>query len=158
MHRAIWAVKKAHWRSWAATWRMLRKSGVTPARFDVIHCLAISGGSMPQGALRRALAVVKSTLSETLAKMEKLGLVVRSPRSHRGRSVQLTEKGRQARARAVMSECDVDETIAIGFGAYWRPDRYMLWVLALERICKSVRRAFGETRPPRLYGWLEVDD
>lgn len=158
MHRAIWAVKKAHWRSWAATWRMLRKSGVTPARFDVIRCLENAGGRMAQAALRVALAVVKSTMSETLAKMEKLGFVERTARTRQGRWVALTNKGRDVSNRTFLAECDVDDTIASGFGAFWRPQKHALWVLALERLCKSVRRAFGEVRPPRLYGWLEADD
>jgi DNA-binding MarR family transcriptional regulator len=137
---------------------MLRKSGVTPARFDVIHCLVKAGGRMRQGALRSALAVVKSTLSETLAKMEKLGLVTRSRRSRKGRVVQVTAKGALVQQRTFLDECDVEETIAMGFGAYWRPDKERLWILALERLCKSVRRAFGEARAPRLYEWLEVED
>src|SRR6185312_17351015 len=111
MHRAIWAVKKAHWRTWAASWRMLRKSGVTPARFDVIHCLVKAGGSMRQESLRRALAVVKSTLSETLAKMEKLGFVSRSRRTRSGRVVQLTAKGLAVPRATFGPECDVEETI-----------------------------------------------
>ena len=158
MHRAIWAVKKAHWRTWAASWRMLRKCGVTPARFDVIHCLVKAGGSMRQESLRRALAVVKSTLSETLARMEKLGFVSRSRRTRWGRVVQLTAKGLAVPGATFGPECDVEETIAMGFGAYWNPRKRTLSVLALERLCKSVRRAFGETRPPRLYDWLDVDD
>lgn len=113
---------------------------------------------MPQAALRRSLAVVKSTLSETLAKMETLGFVARSRRTRWGRVVELTEKGRAVHGRTFEAECDVDETVALGFGAFWRPDKCALWVLALERLCKSVRRAFGETRPPRLYDWIEVDD
>jgi len=72
--------------------------------------------------------------------------------------VQLTAKGLAVPRATFGPECDVEETIAMGFGAYWDPRKCTLWVLALERLCKSVRRAFGELRPPRLYDWLDVDD
>ncbi len=151
MHRAIWAVKKAHWRTWAVTRRLLRKRGLTPARLDVLECLAKAGGRLSQTALTRALAVVKSTVSEQLAKMEKLGLVTRTRRTRRGRDVIITARGEEKHELAFAEKCEVDGSFARAYGARWNVYRERLCVVVLERLCKSLRRIFGEQRPRRLY-------
>jgi DNA-binding MarR family transcriptional regulator len=112
---------------------------------------------MAQGALQTALGVVKSTMSEALAKMEKLGLVARTRRTRAGRDVILTDRGRTTLEESYRARMEVDDIVSVGFGAYWEPDKERLWVLALERLCKSVRRMFGERRARRLYDWLSYD-
>jgi len=73
MHRGIWAVKRAHWWSWMKAQKLLRmwgKSGLTPARFDVLFVLE-ERGKMMQKRLRHVLNVVGSTMSEMLGDLRK---------------------------------------------------------------------------------------
>ncbi len=159
MQRTIWAVKRAHWRSWAGSMRLLREKGplarymrkVTPARYDVLHLL-FRCGAMAQKALREALGVVKSTLSELLATMEHLGLVERSARTRAGRIVSLTKEGDDAYAYAWTVELEVDDRVTRAFND---SDRRQLHV---EKACLTVRKAFDDFGPRLLYEFLVVGD
>lgn len=159
MQRTLWAVKRAYWRSWAGSLRLLRKDPifaahmrkVTPARYDVLHLL-FRRGAMAQKALREALGVVKSTLSELLTMMERLGLVERSARRRAGRTVTLTNEGRDAYGYAWLIELDIDACVTLAFD---RSERRQLYV---EKACLVVRKAFGDLGPRLLYEFLVVDD
>lgn len=161
MQRTIWAVKRAHWRSWAGTLRLLRTGGLfklrttrklTPARYDVIHLLVKRGGTMGQKAMCAALGVVKSSLSELLATMERFGLVERSRfRARAGRIVTVTDAGRDAHGDAFLIEMEIDERVTTAF----RGDRRQLTV---EKACLTVREVFGAPGPRLLYEFLVVDD
>ncbi len=159
MQRTIWAVKRAHWRSWAGSLRLLREKGifaehmrkVTPARYDVLHLL-FRRGAMAQKVLREALGVVKSTLSELLAMMERLGLVERSERTRAGRTVTLTNEGRDVYGYAWLIELEIDRVVT---GAFNGSDRRQLYV---EKACLIVRKAFDDFGPRMLYPFLVVDD
>lgn len=154
MHRAIWAVKRAHWKTWAVGLRMLRKVGITPARLDVIHCLSLNGGAMSQKALQLALGVVRSTMSEALAKLEKLGMVRRGPRTRRGRRVTLTEKAARLEgpvySERMLADCQLDETLGDELTSWGR-------TIVLERLCRRVRLAFGDPSRGALFGWLSYE-
>ena len=163
MQRTVWAVKRAHWRSWAGMLRLLRTGGmfeqwptrkVTPARYDVLHLLVKRGGTMVQKAMREALGVAKSTLSEILSIMERLGFIERSRFAPRvGRTVTLTRSGEHAYAWTFIIEMEVDRDVTRAFGY---SDRRQLHV---EKACLKVRAAFDEVVGPRLlYEFLVVDD
>jgi len=159
MHRGIWAVKRAHWWSWMKAQKLLRmwgKSGLTPARFDVLFVLEERGKTM-QKALRHVLNVMGSTMSEMLGDLESKGLVVRGRRSKAGRSVEISEKGRKAMTAAWMAYMEVDDSIGSAFGGAWfnaSCGRLLIW----ERVCRRVRHACGDTLFERAFGWIQEPD
>ena len=134
---------------------MLRRHEVTPARFDALHCIAKYGGVVAQGALRRLLGVVRSTVCETLKKLEELGLVRRGKRVRAGRLVTLTERARRILVEAWAEQVDLEVDFVIAFED---PEDRPVNQLELERLCGVARHAFDDEGPP-LYDWLEyVDD
>ena len=159
MHRAIWAVKRAHWWAWMKAQRLLRKlpkATLTPARFDVLFVLE-ERGKMMQRSLRRVLNVVGSTMSEMLGDLEARGLVVRGRRSRAGRSVEISQKGRDAIGDAFMAYMEVDDVIGDAFGGAWFDDsctRLLIW----ERVCRRVRHACGDKQFARAFGWIQEPD
>jgi DNA-binding MarR family transcriptional regulator len=158
MHRAIWAVKRAHWWTWMKARKLLLGSRpkLTPARFDVLFVLS-ERGRMMQRTLRRVLNVVGSTMSEMLGDLEKRGFVARGPRSKAGRSVELTKAGDDALAHSFMAYMDVDDAIGNAFGGAWFDDsctRLLIW----ERVCRRVRHACGDKQFARAFGWIEEPD
>ena len=159
MHRGIWAVKRAHWWTWMKARRSLRQWGkalLTPARFDVLFVLE-ERGKMMQQSLRRVLNVVGSTMSEMLGDLEKRGLVVRGRRSRAGRSVEISERGRDAIARSFMAYMEVDDVIGGAFGGAWFGDsckRLVIW----ERVCRRIRHACGDELFARAFGWIQEPD
>jgi DNA-binding MarR family transcriptional regulator len=130
---------------------------LTPARFDVLFVLE-ERGKMMQRALRHVLNVVGSSMSEMLGELEKRGLVVRGRRSRAGRSVEISESGRDAIAKAFQAYVEVDDVIGGAFGdACWYDDacgRLLIW----ERLCRRVRHACGDTLFKRAFGWIQFED
>jgi DNA-binding MarR family transcriptional regulator len=134
------------------------KATLTPARFDVLFVLE-ERGKMMQLSLRRVLNVVGSTMSEMLGDLEARGLVVRGPRSRAGRSVDISERGRDAMADSFLAYMDVDEVIGDAFGGdgVWYGSscgRLLIW----ERVCRRVRHACGDTLFKRAFGWIQEPD
>ena len=154
MHRATWAVKRAHYKSWAFERRVLkrRKVAITPARFDALHVLS-ERGKMAQGTLQRVLGVVRSTVSELLKDLEMRGLVQRGARTRSGRSVQISAAGKAiiGAAPAYWAQFDVGEALIEVFGCSNAGD---IGIYLLERACRRVRRASGNISFERIYGWL----
>ncbi len=159
MLRVLWALKRAHWCSWAGARRALRACTIlpkrtrrvlTPARLDVLHLLELHG-SMSQKAMRAALGVVKSTLSEMLSTMERLGLVSRGRRTRRGRTVSPTDEGHEVWLDAFTIEEELDWDVANAFGSD-------ACELVFENGCHALRAAFGEVMPRLLYDFLPVFD
>ena len=158
MHRAMWAVKRAHWWTWMKGRKLLRESRsvLTPARFDVLFVLQ-ERGRMMQRALRRVLNVVGSTMSEMLGDLEERGFVKRGRRSRAGRSVELTEHGQKAIDASFMAYTSVDDAIGDAFGGAWHGDaceRLVIW----ERVCRRVRHACGDVLFKRAFGWIRESD
>ena len=156
MHRAVWAVKRAHWKTWAWTRQVLRKLNVTPARFDALYALH-EHGVMMQSKLQRLLGVVRSTISELLRDLERLGLVQRGTRFRNGRDVRLTNAGRDLIAQAWLTQSDVDDEIFDAFGGPELVGAYVR-LLLLERFCRHLRRAAGDMARTRVYAWLPYED
>ena len=159
MHRAIGAVKRAHWWTWMKARRLLRQRRpptLTPARFDVLFVLE-ERGKMMQRSLRRVLNVVGSTMSEMLGDLEKRGLVLRGRRSRAGRSVEISDKGRDAISASFIAYMEVDDVIGDAFGGAWFGDsckRLLIW----ERVCRRVRHVCGDKQFARAFGWIQEPD
>ena len=99
MDAVIFHVKAAHLASQRFGRRVMRKLGLTPARFDLMN--ALRAGGMKQSDLWKRLNVVRSVVSEMLQALRRLGWVkrVRAPDS-RTWLVELTRVGREVFARA----------------------------------------------------------
>ena len=154
MHRTTWAAKRAHYKSWAFQWRLLkrRRVAITPARFDALHVLA-ERGRMAQGTLRRLLGVVKSTLSELLRDLELRGLVERGARTRSGRSVEISRAGKGVvdDAEAYWSQSDFEEAL---FERLGYSNKAQISAYLFERICRRIRLASEDVGFGRIYGWL----
>ena len=151
MHRATWAVKRAHYKSWAFERKVLKKHkvAITPARFDALYVL-LERGRMMQATLQRVLGVVKSTVSELLKDLEKRGLVHRGARTRSGRVVQISDAGKSTigTANAYWAQFDIQADLIdafqdSGFG-----------ICVLERACRRVRKAAGHISFERIYKWV----
>jgi DNA-binding MarR family transcriptional regulator len=133
-----------------------RESTLTPARFDVLFVLE-QRGKMMQRSLRHVLNVVGSTMSEMLGDLEKRGLIARGRRSRAGRSVEISEKGRDAIAHSFIAYMEVDDVIGDAFGGAWFDKscgRLLIW----ERVCRRVRHVCGDTLFKRAFEWIEEPD
>ena len=155
MHRTIWAVKRAHFKTWAWNWRLLRPLKVTPAQFDALYVLA-EHGVMMQSKLQYALGVARSTISELLKELARLGLVARGERFREGKDVRLTAVGRDVVDRAWSLLTKVEERVIEAFGD-WR-ERTFVKQLYLERLCRHLWRAAGVVGFGRVYRWLPYED
>lgn len=80
--------------------RLVGPFGITEAQFNVLMLLRhqSEGGALDQTALGRMLVVNRSNVTGLVDRMEKAGLVVRSPdpSDRRVKRVSLTSKGRKA--------------------------------------------------------------
>jgi DNA-binding MarR family transcriptional regulator len=94
MDAVMFHVKGAHLALQRVGRGLLRRNGLTPARFDLLHALGSRG--LTQSALWRRLGVVRSAVSEMLRSLRALGWVKRV-RAPDGRTwlVQLTNRGRR---------------------------------------------------------------
>lgn len=157
MHRTIWAVKRAHFKTWAWNWRLLRtlKVKVTPAQFDALYVLA-ERGVMMQSKLQQALGVARSTISELLKDLARAQLVARGTRFREGRDVRLTAAGKGVVDSAWTLQTDVEEKIIDAFGD-WRARTFVKQVF-VERLCRHLWRAAGVIGFGRVYRWLPYED
>jgi DNA-binding MarR family transcriptional regulator len=156
MHRTIWAVKRAHFKTWAWTRGVLRKFNVTPAQFDALFVLS-ERGVMMQSKLQKALGVVRSTVSELLRDLERAQLVARGTRFRSGRDVKLTAAGKKVVDRAWASQGDVEDEVTKAFGSLWSAKTFLKQVL-VERFCRHLWRAAKAPGFARVYRWLPYDD
>jgi DNA-binding MarR family transcriptional regulator len=94
MHPYIFGIKRAFLSSTTFLRRSLRRHyGLTQARFDILYL--VKKGYFHQLAIRRALGLTSSTISEMMRTLERLGLLWRRPNpdDRRGRLVYLTLDG-----------------------------------------------------------------
>jgi len=85
---------------------VLARFGLTPARFDLLVAVGTHAHGTPQRALPGVLGVVRSSVSELVAAVEKCGLLrrVRSLADRRTWSLRLTARGAEVLAQAY-EEC-----------------------------------------------------
>ena len=114
--------------------RLVAPAGVTEAQFNVLMLLKhqSEGGSLDQTALGRMLVVNRSNVTGLVDRMEKVGLVVRSPdpSDRRVKRVSLTAKGRRVAEAAEGPYFDRVEEVLGTLGA---EERVRL-VRALEKL------------------------
>jgi len=154
MHRTIWAVKRAHFKTWAWNWKLLRKLKVTPAQFDALYLLS-ERGVMMQSKVQAALGVARSTVSELLKEMARVGLVVRGVRFREGRDVRLTEAGKKIVEDAGWLLTEVEDSV---LNAFRWSDGAMMTLVMMERWCRYLWRAAGAMGFGRVYWWMPYED
>jgi DNA-binding MarR family transcriptional regulator len=84
--------------------RVMRRAGLVRTQFTVLVAGALAGPEgVPMSALARVLVLDRTTLTRTLAPLEKAGLVrtIRGPSDSRVRLVQITAAGSRRLARAL---------------------------------------------------------
>ncbi len=93
-------VKRAHWRLWDFEAKLLRLFETTPARLDMLQCIA-QNGAPTQSILCWQLGLSPSTVSKMLELLRQRGWVVRDvdPFDRRRRIARLTDVARDLLAR-----------------------------------------------------------
>ena len=102
MHRVFFDLKRAYHGTLRLTRRLLKRLGLTAARFDLLYIVEKAGKTMLQCDLRRVLGVTAPTVSRMLASLQALGLVEREvvDLDRRRRHVTLTKAGLRCVRRA----------------------------------------------------------
>jgi DNA-binding MarR family transcriptional regulator len=163
MDAVIFGAKRAYYATLRYAWPLAAKFGITPARFDVLRCIAeTQGRSLAQDQLRRTLCVARSTLSRMLRALEELGLVQRTEWEFDGRTWEcsLTEKGlelvhrmKRALIKTKMVERDVDRALVTVYEPGEVKVQRKIVRSVHRRLCQAFAWRFGS--PDAYWG---VDD
>ena len=162
MHTVFFGLKRAHHATLGLTRHMLKRLGLTAARFDMLYALKDSRLGMLQSKLRRLLGVSRTTVSRMLASLEQLGMLTRKPSwsDRRTREVLLTPRGRativfahRRLTRSGWAQLALDSALGTN-GAYrWYRDGDSTKATALiDGLLGQVRRVFGD-RATLVYPW-----
>ena len=109
MHTLMFQLKRAHLRAVAGARALSHKTGLTPARHDLLRCVLSFGVPYVedlfeeyQSRLWRALGISRTSASRMVRRLIELGLAQRrrAPHDRRTFLVSLTEEGRRRMRRA----------------------------------------------------------
>ena len=105
MHALMFQLKRAHLRAVAGARAMAEKTGLTPARHDVMRAIIAFGngeGDEYQKRIWKALGLSRATISKMVRRLVELGLLSRrrAPRDRRTFLVRLTRQGMKRWRRA----------------------------------------------------------
>ena len=110
MNLVQFQLKRAHWRLWDFEAKLLAPFGTTPARLDMLQCIALHGAPT-QSLLMWQLGLSAATVSKMLKLLDTHGLVRRDvdPVDLRRRIARLTESAREllAKVRRVLLQSGV---------------------------------------------------
>ena len=162
MHNVFFGFKRAHHATVGLTRNILKRMGLTAARFDMLYALKDARLGMLQSRLRRLLGVSRTTVSRMLASLEQLGLLTRklSWSDRRTRHVLLTPRGRativfahRRLTRSGWAQLALDSALGTD-GAYrWYREGDCTQATALiDGLLGQVRRVFGD-RATLVYPW-----
>jgi DNA-binding MarR family transcriptional regulator len=95
MNRLMFSLKRAHQAALRFARRALKHTGLTAARYDLLHAVKLAKGRISQRDLERVLGVTAPTVSRMLGSLEDLGYVQREvdPADRRCNIVWLTAEG-----------------------------------------------------------------
>ena len=159
MDAVFFNVKRAHLAAERFCREILGRYRVTPARFDLL--VAIGGGIGPsQVEVRKKLGVARSTLSEMVAAVERLGWIRRTRAlDRRTWSLSLTRRGKALLKWAYrwinrgIVPITIDSTLTTGEPLIDSAERRFQLIESLE----SLDVAFGRDPPFDLYMWHPDD-
>jgi DNA-binding MarR family transcriptional regulator len=118
----------------------IKPLGLVPGQFPVLLALWEQEG-LTQRELVEKLDVEQATIANTLARMERDGLIVRRPRpdDRRSQSIRLTPRARALEAPATSAASAVNATMLAGLTAGER-----------EQVLAAMRGIIGKTHGPRM--------
>lgn len=111
MHALMFQLKRAHLRALAGAQALSYKTGLTPARHDILRCIESFGVPYVEGhreeyqsRLWRALGISRTSASKMVRRLIELGLAQRRRAPHDKRTflVSLTREGRRRMRRAFL--------------------------------------------------------
>lgn len=148
MHDLMFRFKRAHLSAVAFGKLLLRKFGLTPARFDVLYVVVSNGNGVLQSDIWEALGLHRSTISKMCKRLEELGLVERFEAHARGHEtiVQLTYEGITV-VDKVMKYVFMTEGPRFAFGTVLsriEPD-VEAFISKLRRLTERAARNLGDT-------------
>jgi DNA-binding MarR family transcriptional regulator len=148
MHRVLFSVKRVHLRIVEVSKCLVRRFGLTPARFDMMRIVLLhSPGGVAQKKIRALLGVSAATVSRMLVSLEKLAFVERKEWHHDARNliVTLTDLGktRVTDAMSALVDSGVAERMARR-GVDFEPKAAVPWLRVLQRALASMRRIYGD--------------
>jgi DNA-binding MarR family transcriptional regulator len=157
LDQVFFSLKRAHHATLGFMRPLLKRVGLTPARFDLFTALKVENTQL---GLQQRLGLAKATISEMLSTLEKLGLIWRM-RCGRTKVVGLTQKACELMQRAYDLALNPGHLPVYVDGVLTRfdaeldplPERF-----AFEGLCARIRRAFGDRADLDLYyGWHPDD-
>ena len=137
----ITRVSRQHFQQCA---RVLEDLGIGVGHVPVLTLL-MQNGVMPQRELAAAIHVTPATMSGTLKRMERDGLVTRSvdEKDARVTRVRLSEKGRELCNQALDYFCGRSSVLVRGFSA----DEIDVLHGFIRRMCQNLEDAQGDEKP-----------
>jgi DNA-binding MarR family transcriptional regulator len=125
MHYLPFLFKRAHHATLKLLHPIAARSGLTPARFDLLYVLHAKTGMVPPYQFRVAqlLGLSRSTICKMIKAMEKIGLVQRSPEivfDRRCRRVKITAYGRRCirQVLKVMRRREIENPLLVSV-SFW---------------------------------------
>ena len=151
MHQIFFSVKRVHLRVVEVSKRLLKKYGLTPARFDLLRVIDAHGPHpVPQAKIRALLGVSAATVSRMLISLEKLGFVERSASKVDARNllVSLTIYGFNKVDEALVSLVGMGRAEQMARrGVAFEPKLALLRMRLLQKHLNSMRRVYGDDSP-----------
>lgn len=151
MHRVFFSVKRVHLRIVEIGKKLLRRFGLTPARFDLLRVVdAHHPHPVLQSKIRALLGVSAATVSRMLKALEKLGFVEReeSKADARNLLVSLSDLGwnRVDGATVALVSNGTAERMARR-GVAFEPKLAVVRLRLLQKHLNSMRRIYGDDAP-----------
>lgn len=157
MDAVIYGLKRAFHSTLRMVRPILKRVGLTPARFDALYALAKGGGETTQMALRQDLGVARATISELLDDLQRRGWIGRTrDRDRRTHRVTLTSSGRAILERAYEQGVGSGTAPMAIDAALTEGDPTVDSFPArehLDHLCNLVRSFFGDTAWTTLFPW-----
>jgi DNA-binding MarR family transcriptional regulator len=138
---AVTSIMRAQQILLASLDEILRPYGLTFARYEALVLLSFSrSGALPLGVIGERLMVHPTSVTNTITRLERQGLVTRlpNPRDGRGRLAEITEQGRDVVQRATA------DLVAAGFGMPGYEPRQLREIFA---VLLDLRRGAGDFVP-----------
>jgi DNA-binding MarR family transcriptional regulator len=151
MHQIFFSIKRVHLRVVELGKRLLKKYGLTPARFDMLRIIDANGPEpVPQAKIRALLGVSAATVSRMLISLEKLGFVERTKSKVDARNllVALTTFGFDQVDEALVSLVGMGRAERMARrGVAFEPKVAVLRMRVLQKHLNSMRRVYGDDSP-----------
>ena len=150
MHRVFFSVKRVHLRIVEVSKRLVKRFGLTPARFDMMRILLVHApDGVAQAKIRALLGVSAATVSRMLISLEKLGFIARDAWAYDARCliVTLTELGKQLVTDAMAALVEHPKASAERMaqrGVDFEPKVAVPRLRVLQRALASMRRNYGD--------------